>query len=583
MSVFAADFETTTKKENCRVWAWAACDVANEKNLYIGTRLDEFLDFCKESEENHVFWFHNLRFDSSFLIDYLFKSNFKHVTKAKDRASRTFKVMMNHKGQIYGVEVVFFLRGKTVNKATFYDSAKLFPGMGVDDIAAAFRMPIRKKKIDYTAHDDLPEGAPLTEPEKDYIITDVKIMASALGFFFSHGMDKITLGSCALADYKNTVGLRAYNRWFPVYRDIQTSIRQSYRGGYAYLNPKFKDKEVGCGVVLDMNSMFPTCMKYDLLPYGTPIYYEGKYIEDSLYPLYVQMLRCSFVLKPGKLPTIQVKHSGYYGAQNEYLTTSNDEELTLCLNSVDLELFFENYDVTNPEFFYGWKFKGQTGMFDKYIDKWTAIKIQSKSEENWGMYLISKLFLNALYGKFGTSVELKSKIPYLDDNGVVKYYDSDPEPQDGGYVAVASFITAYARQRLLTAAQRIMDEYAAGISTREYIYSDTDSLHIKSDDFSIPEWLEIDSAKLGAWKFESKFRRGKFLRPKCYIEDSTEDIDEVEPEYKLKITVAGMPKECHSQVTFSNFKIGARYTGKLMPNAVAGGVILENIDFTIKR
>ena len=91
MSVFAADFETTTKKENCRVWAWAACDVANEKNLYIGTRLDEFLDFCKESDENHVFWFHNLRFDSSFLIDYLFKSRTKSHFNSKTILS-TYKV-----------------------------------------------------------------------------------------------------------------------------------------------------------------------------------------------------------------------------------------------------------------------------------------------------------------------------------------------------------------------------------------------------------------------------------------------------------------------------------------------------------
>lgn len=583
MSVFAADFETTTRKDDCRVWAWAACDTANEKNLYLGTRIDEFLSFCEESEDNHVFWFHNLKFDSSFLIDFLFKAGYKHVSKAKDRNSKTFKVMMNQKGLIYGMEVVFFLRGKTVNKATFYDSSKLFPGMKVAKIAEAFKMPIRKLSIDYTAHDDLPEGAPLTSEEKQYIINDVKIMASALGFFFSQGLDRITLGSCALADYKKIVGKRAYDRWFPVYRDIQTDLRQSYRGGYTYLNPKFKDRAVGRGVVLDVNSMFPSCMKYDLLPWGTPIYYQGKYETDEIYPLYIQMLRCSFVLKKGKLPTVQVKHSGYYGAQNEYLTTSHDEELTLYLNSVDLELFFENYDVTNVEYFHGWKFKGRTGMFTKYIDKWTGLKTKSKEEKNWGMYLISKLFLNALYGKFGTSVELRSKVPYLDGDGVVRYEDKEPEPQDGGYVAVASFITGHARRRLIHAAQRIQDEYHKGISKREFIYCDTDSLHIKSDDYSLPEWLEIDKKKLGAWKFESKFKRGKFLRQKCYIEESTEDVTNSDPEWQMKITVAGMPEECHSQVTFDNFKIGAKYSGKLMPTAAAGGTVLEEIDFTIKR
>lgn len=35
MSVFVADFETTTDAEDCRVWAWCACDVGNVSNLFL--------------------------------------------------------------------------------------------------------------------------------------------------------------------------------------------------------------------------------------------------------------------------------------------------------------------------------------------------------------------------------------------------------------------------------------------------------------------------------------------------------------------------------------------------------------------
>ena len=111
---------------------------------------------------------------------------------------------------------------------------------------------------------------------------------------------------------------------------------------------------------------------------------------------------------------------------------------------------------------------------------------------------------------------------------------------------------------------------------------DTDSLHCLSDDYSLPEGIEIDKTKLGAFKFESKFKRAKYLRQKCYIEDSTEDVYNDNAKYSIKVTVAGMPKECHKQVNFKNFKLGASYTGKMVPQMVAGGVVLKDIDFTIK-
>lgn len=133
------------------------------------------------------------------------------------------------------------------------------------------------------------------------------------------------------------------------------------------------------------------------------------------------------------------------------------------------------------------------------------------------------------------------------------------------------------------AAQTVMDNYNSGKSNIQYVYSDTDSIHCISPDFKLPEGLDIDDTRLGAWKFETKFNKGKFLRQKCYIENSTEDVYNPEPEYEMKVTVAGMPKECYQYVTFENFKIGASYKGKKLPKQVEGGVILADVDFTIKE
>ena len=174
---------------------------------------------------------------------------------------------------------------------------------------------------------------------------------------------------------------------------------------------------------------------------------------------------------------------------------------------------------------------------------------------------------------------MRSKIPYFED-GNIYFINSEERVKEGIYLPVASFITSYARRKTITSAQRVMDDFYSGKSDLEFIYADTDSLHLKSDNFRLPD-LDIDSYRLGAWKFESKFNKGKFLRQKCYIENSTEDVENDRPEYKLKVTVSGMPSGCHKYVNFNNFNFGMNYKGKKSPKKVKGGVIIEDIDFTL--
>ena len=39
MGTFVADFETTTNPLDCRVWAYAICEVGNEENTIVGTTI----------------------------------------------------------------------------------------------------------------------------------------------------------------------------------------------------------------------------------------------------------------------------------------------------------------------------------------------------------------------------------------------------------------------------------------------------------------------------------------------------------------------------------------------------------------
>lgn len=605
---FVADFETTTDPENCYVWAYALNEVndysKNQEVIY-GTSIEEFLEWC-EKEPNHVLNFHNLKFDIQFVIYYLLTHGYEHVEDTKDRKSRTFTTLISNKGQYYSLTIYFNVKGRSVNKITIRDSLKLIP-LSVRAIAKAFHLPEGKGSLDYDSHNGIPAGTPLNDDEKHYISQDVRIVSHALNYFYSEGFDKMTIGSCALNEYKKVISEKAFKRYYPTPK-FHEDVKQSYRGGFTYLNPKYAGKIIGKGLVLDVNSLYPSVMDQCYLPFGTGIYFSGKYEDNPIYPLYTQMIRCSFKIKEGKIPTIQIKYHGMFKG-NEYLTSSQNEEVCLCLNNVDLELFFEQYDVYNLEYLSGWMFKATKGLFSDYIKKWSANKIKAKEEGNHGLYLISKLMLNSLYGKFGSNNLVISKIPYIEE-GMVKYKDSEEQEKDPVYVAMASFITSYARLKTISSAQTIMDNYNKGLCPAEFVYADTDSLHIALNGMDEEEFLntcglDIHPTNLGAWDHEMSFNKGKYLRQKCYIENeiiSQEDYfkgispDERgnKPEnwflynkdkngyYKLKITVAGMPEHCYNQVDFNNFKIGASYTGKILPKVVPGGVVLEDVDFTIK-
>ena len=181
--------------------------------------------------------------------------------------------------------------------------------------------------------------------------------------------------------------------------------------------------------------------------------------------------------------------------------------------------------------------------------------------------------LNSLYGKFATSLEIQSKIPYLGDDEIIHYTLTEKEEKEGIYIPVGSFITSYAREKTIRTSQAIKTYSIEKYGIDKYIYSDTDSIHTTLTIEELKEFCEIDDVKLGAWKHEGFASRGKFVRQKCYLE---------EIEGSINITCAGMPERCYHNVTWENFKTGFTCGGKLTFKHVKGGVILSETDFTIK-
>lgn len=569
MKNYSCDFETCTWLEDeTYVWAYAICDVDEPDDVIIGNNIGDFINFCRNAN-NSVFWFHNLKFDGSFILDYLEKNNFKLIQDEEKPTPHSYKTLITDKGIFYSITIYFDVGNKQVKKATFQDSLKVI-GLSVDATARAYNLPISKLTIDYNEFRE--RGHKLTLEEREYIKNDVRIVAYVLKLFFNEGLKKMTAASNALSDYKKIITEFKFDVLFPELDPrLDADIRKCYKGGFTYLNPIYKDEDIQNINVLDVNSLYPSVMYNEILPFGEPIFFEGKYEEDKAYPLYVQRITCSFDVKENHIPTIQIRNSRDF-ISNEYIESTEGRIVSLTLTNVDLELFFDHYNVYEPKFKSGWKFRAKKGMFKDYIDKWIARKNEGTITKNKGLRTIAKKQLNSLYGKFATTLKAREKIPYL-ENGMIKYKISEEKEKKGVYLPVGAFITAYARRKTISTSQIIKTYSIEKYGVDKYIYSDTDSIHTTLSIEELEKICDIDDVKLGYWANEEFCTRGKYIRQKCYIHE----VDGI-----LKVTCAGMPSKLHKNVTWDNFKEGFSCGGKLTFKTVRGGVKLIETDYTIK-
>lgn len=601
--LLTGDFETIVDPDDCRVWSWGISDINDHTFFEWGTDIDSFMLYLRKTCKYEVttIYFHNLKFDGEFILYWLFQNGFEYVENKKELKTGTFCTLISDMGQWYSIEICFKRQGKKIQKIKILDSLKIL-NMSVEQVGKAFCKNHKKLvgTIDYKMK--RPVGYQPTDIELAYQREDVQVMAEALHLILIvNKMNKMTIGSDALADYKNSINKKQFSSWFPKLDDeVDRFIRNSYKGGYVYANPKYSNKDIGEGIVLDVNSLYPSRMYNEKLPYGVPIYFTGDPYKaiTKQYDLFVIRFECAFELKKNHLPTVQIKNNFSHYIPTEYIESSDGAIEVLTMTSVDFELFKDHYDIYNLEFIDGYKFKSQIGMFKNYIDKHMADKVKYKAEGNKGQTQIAKLFLNSLYGKFALKPVVKGKYPVYDEvNNKISYKLTEPENRGGIYIPVGTFITAYARNLTIRAAQKCYDRF---------LYADTDSLHLIGKEY--PEGLEIDPLKLGAWDHELTFFRSRYIRSKCYIEDTNNpllyetelkwnsSLIEDEKERKklkeerknwydyadLKITCAGMPKACYINVTYENFVKGSSFDGKLQFKHVPNGICPIDGEFTIK-
>ena len=547
-NVYTADFETNNfNDEKANVWAWDLCNI-NTLEHWTGTTLECFFNFLPKIKYKHsIIYFHNLKFDGTFILLHLLKNNYKYVnTKASKLQSLEFTCLIDNMKRFYSIS--FNLKGKIFEVR---DSLKKIP-LSVSAIAKAWSLPILKGEIDYKAIRE--EGHILTDNEVEYIRHDTEIVARAIYDFYKQDMKNLTLSADCMHVYKQIIGKEKFDSYFPVLPEkVDAYIRNALLGGICYAketNTILHD--IKC---YDVNSMYPSVMFNFPLPYGYPVHKKGKPIlkKEEIAILHIK-LACE--IKPNHFNCLMYSAHNLF-AKNVFIESTEGEELDIYITSFELEEIKKHYE-TSITYIDAYVFKTSRNLFTDYVEKF----YNEKKNATGGARQLAKFKLNMLFGRFGLNPRRIQQIPFIGENGELKFLKGAETIEDSVYTAISVCITSYARcKKLIPAVQA---------NWENFIYCDTDSMFLKDD----AKEIEVDKSKLGAWDLEKTFKDIKIIGPKTYT-----GVLENGGKYTR---ICGAPDMIKKQIELGNFEEGREFYGKLQHKNVDGGVVLKETTFTLK-
>lgn len=600
-----ADFETNKDIEVYSA-AWCVVGDMDPRCVKVCRSMNQFLnDLFNLNFTTINCYFHNLKYDGSFIINYL-----KTKTDMQDRYWKRRNQLKNGEYcYLISKNGAFFnicLKWQNI-LICFIDSYKIIP-YSLEKIGEDFQTKYRKTTMDFDVDRD--ETTELTEEETEYIKNDVLVLSEVMDIFINKmGLKQETIAGCAMHDFIKTLGgKQEFEKLFPADISTQETVRTfltnarfsiaeltdgkatnidefcrlSYCGGWNYLNPEKQNKIIHGGVCVDKNSMYPAVMKSCPLPFGDPYLFFGAPTpkEESYNSFYVININVSLKLKRDKLPFLYC--DSFLFSKQRYLESTYIEygpslqykeyqKVNLTITKPELSLMFENYEIIDLDYNFGLCFPAKKGIFDRYINKWYKIK----TKEEGAKKATAKLMLNSLYGRFGQKGHDQIKRIDQDVKELNKFENVDIEKKPG-FIAVAAAITAYARCDIVKKAQLNIDHW---------IYSDTDSLQFDCPISEI-KGIEIDQKELGKWKIEETFDIAVFVKNKVYIVISTaEDI-------RIKIKAAGLTKNGKNKIvekllkgemTIEDFKKGLVIeNGRTVNRQVPGGVAIFEEDWKIQ-
>lgn len=579
---YIADTETTDRNGAQCVWLWAV--ISEDGTEKIGDNIDSLMQCIfsvpRATREKITIFFHNLKFDGSFIVNWLLSNGYKHELKAEK--SKTFEVFIDDRGTWYSITI-----NHKNKKVYIWDSYKKIP-LSVEDIGKTYGK-ISKGEIDHTLN--RPEGYEPTVEEIEYCLNDCRIVRIAMLEQYKHGLTSMTIGGDVLKEHKRIYGgKKVFNFLFPnldgtdpnTGRTYDEYSRKAYKGAFCWANPKFTNTVINEKIrVYDVNSLYPYAMHSpNFYPVGIPFYGTGKpqIKQNTCYIIHVLI---QFNLKNNGVPCIIDRNTNRFNMlswlNSSIGATGKLEYMEMWFTNIDIELIKLNY-ICDIKYIDYYEFEGSCQLFDTYIDKYMDMKIQATKDGDKGKRQIAKLFLNNGYGKYGQNNDCNRKKPALNEE-ILEFSSFKGEDRATIYSPVAAFVTSYAREYTIKSCMQNIDRL---------LYCDTDSMHLIGD--TDPNGIYVDDTALGAWKLENTFVQGKYLRQKTYIETDSKG--------EYHITAGGFVKSIYIDgkrytrdyyyqhilnLSIDDFKKGLSIPkGRQTAKQTKGGIKIVNSDFTIR-
>lgn len=616
---------------------------------------------------------HNLGWDLEFFKYELTRLGYKYqtakVVQSKGKTTtkviqepNTFHIMQNN-NVTYGSEIFidcpfeyeFIQRNGKVKKTTFYPMVDFF------DLFKIVSQPVKnfpkflnniddmflKMNEEYDYDSYRKDGHELTELELRYLYNDIYLPKKVIEEFYLEGLlngaeskcgnrtaSSIAFGKLVEMCFGNRKGFDEHYEL-----DKKTgfeSLRkrmetQSYTGGFTHANEIYVGTHIKKkGLSFDINSSYPSAMRYQLLPFGRPK--KGKYgkipnidKENEVYIIevgfdYVRPKTENDALAIFKIGSENVKALtplvGEISGQ-EYFSTNITplgdiihvkktvqgsrlkSSYKQVLTNVELEFWLKHYefgrflydkdgiliDDSYFEEFEGLEYgevliyKAERGRVKDFIDYYTELKINSKIEGNKPMTETAKLMLNSSYGKYGTKTEKEEKRLVKNKHGIYEWerYDGGAYESAEFYKPYASFVTAYGRLKLWKA-------IVEAVGVKNFLYCDTDSIYCLGEEEDMRQRMadigeRLHPTDLNCWDVESHFDEFKVLGQKKYIyHDFIKDA--------VNIRCCGLPKEAQNELAkegFKAFELGRTVKGKKQKVKVEGGCLLLEVLFSLNK
>ena len=445
----------------------------------IFSTVKDFLNyFLTDSYRSFTIYAHNAeRFDFKFLIEELLKMEIAENTIEAVNGKKLSIKFLQAGERIREIHI----KDSHRNYWKFADSFWLIPS-SLKKAAQAFNVPTQKQEIDYM------KISIKDEKSRQYCLADCRALHEVLGAYFEQKIfeglrPKGTIASNAMQIYR--AGMKEPLKGID--SDTERFIRQAYFGGRVEI---FKLEGYGLNCY-DFNSLYPATMIENTFPVGLPVWVDewadglpGYYEAEVDMPDEIN-IPCLPIVKDGKLIFPVGTFRGFF-------SSCELERAKSCGAKVKIRRGV-CFHISKP-------------IFGDYVRELYAMK--SKANKEGADYMIAKLYLNGLYGKFGQRREQtaivrcslseasnKGFTPYLPEFGLYLEHTKSR----GAYIMpnIAAWVTAKARLKL----HEVLND--------DTHYCDTDSVFT-------PEILEHDAHRLGALKFEKFIEHAYFILPKLY-------------------------------------------------------------------